>query len=108
MRNSSGKKLIQGRALNAGAKSYRFTLVGSKLCFQIDVVFPLILTQILDPHCSHLENKVSKDITGLKCVRANETDATHKMKEQMVNLFCHSPLERCNRHLKGTAVAEKS
>ena len=108
MRNSSGKKLIQGRALNAGAKSYSFTLVGSKLCFQIDVVFPLILSQILDPHCSHLENKVSKDITGLKCVRANETDATHKMKEQMVNLFCHSPLERCNRHLKGTAVAEKS
>lgn len=33
---------------------------------------------------------------------------THKMKEQMVNLFCHSPLERCDRHLKGTAVADKS
>lgn len=77
MRNSSGKKLIQGRALNAGAKSYCFTLVGSKLCFQIDVVFPLIPSQILDPHCSHLENKVSKDITGLKCVRSNETDARH-------------------------------
>lgn len=33
---------------------------------------------------------------------------THKTKEQMVNLFCHSPLERCNRHLKETAVADKS
>lgn len=77
MRNSSGKKLIQGRTLNAGANSYCFTLVRSKLCFQIDVVFPLIPSQILEPHCSHLENKVSKDVTGLKCVRSNEADAKH-------------------------------
>lgn len=75
MRNSSGKKLTWGRAVNAVANSYCF------YCGQVKALFPgcycfLSAPQILEPHCSHPEKKISKDITGFKCLQTKQTQDT--------------------------------